>query len=163
RPGDLVLFVGNERLAYPGSERWDVRRLTVVEPDRAHGITRVAWEQGLGYQLSGHVIEPSQDNVKVYALRQRAGLFGNNAPDWLAMPDDLRGRYLSGGGGSEWPHMSLQHVGAGGGTNPPDDIFLDGLYPHIVVGSWVLLARPDPSYPKRGYWELYEVTTVVED
>ena len=90
RPGDLVLFVGNERLQDPGSERWDVRRLTAVEADRAHGITRVAWEQGLGYQLAGHVIEPSQDNVKVYALRQRAGLFGNNAPDWLAMPDSVK-------------------------------------------------------------------------
>ena len=163
RPGDLVVFVGNERLHDPGSERWDERRLTVVEPDRAHGITRIAWEEGLGYQLAGHVIEPSQENVKVYALRQRAGLFGNNAPDWLAMPDDLRGRYLSGGGGSEWPHMSLQHVGAGVGTNPADDIFLDAVYPHIVVGSWVLLARPDPAYPNRGYWELYEVTAVVED
>src|SRR4029077_4229229 len=72
RPGDLMLFVGNERLHDPGSERWDERVLTVVEPDRAHGITRVAGEQGLGYQLSGHVIEPSQDNLKVYALRQRA-------------------------------------------------------------------------------------------
>ena len=160
RPGDLVLFVGNERLRDPGSERWDVRRLTAVEPDRAHGITRVAWEQGLGYQLAGHVIEPSQDNVKVYALRQRAGLFGNNAPDWLAMPDSVHTNY---GGGSDWPHLSLQKVGAGSGTNPADDIFLDAVYPHIVVGSWVLLARPDPAYPKRGYWELYEVTAVVED
>ena len=163
RPGDLVLFVGNERIADAGSERWDARRLTVVEPDRAHAVTRVAWEDGLGYQLSGHVIEPSQDNVKVYALRQRAGLFGNNAPDWLAMPDQLRGRYVSGGGGTEWPHMSLQHVGAGTGSNPAGDIFLDALYPQIVVGSWVLLARPDPAYPKRGYWELYQVTTALED
>ena len=160
RPGDLVLFVGNERLRDPGSERWDVRRLTAVEPDRGHGITRVAWEQGLGYQLAGHVIEPSQDNVKVYALRQRAGLFGNNAPDWLAMPDSVHTNY---GGGSDWPHLSLQKVGAGTGTNSADDIFLDAVYPHIVVGSWVLLARPDPAYPNRGYWELYEVTAVVED
>ena len=160
RPGDLVVFVGNERLADPGSERWDERRLTVVEPDRAHDVTRIAWEEGLGYQLSGHVIEPSQDNVKVYTLRQRAALFGHNAPDWLAMPDSVHTNY---GGGSDWPHLSLQKVGAGTGTNPVTDIFLDAVYPHIVVGSWVVLARPDPAFPTRGYWELYQVTTALED
>ena len=160
RPGDLVLFVGNERLSDSGSERWDERRLTVVEPDRAHGVTRVAWEEGLGYQLSGHVIEPSQDNVKVYTLRQRAALFGHNAPDWLAMPDSVHTNY---GGGTDWPHLSLQKVGAGTGTNPASDIFLDAAYPQIVVGSWVVLARPDPAFPTRGYWELYQVTTALED
>lgn len=160
RPGDLVLFVGNERLADTGSERWDARRVTLVKPDRAHAITRVAWQEGLGYQLSGHVIEPSQDNVKVYALRQRAGLFGNNAPDWRAMPNIVHTNY---GGGSDWPNLSLKKVGAGASGNSDDDIFLDAVYPHIVAGSWVLLARPDPAYPNRGYWELYEVTAVVED
>ena len=121
-----------------------------------HGITRVAWEEGLGYQLSGHVIEPSQDNVKVYALRQRAGLFGNNAPDWLAMPDSVKKGYSPpDGAGSDWPNLSLKKVGAGGSGNSDYDIFLDAFYPHIVVGSWVLLARPDPAYPNRGYWELY--------
>jgi len=164
RPGDLILFVGNERLADKTSERWDVRRLTVVEPDRAHGVTRVAWEEGLGFPLTGHVIEPAQVNLNLYTLRQRAGLFGNNAPDWLAMPLDLRKVYKpTDGGGTEWPHMSLQKVGAGGADNPVDDVFLDALYPQIVAGSWVLLVRPDPKHPKRGYWELYQVTTAVED
>jgi baseplate J-like protein len=160
RPGDLILFVGNERVADKTSERWDVRRLTVVEPDRAHDVTRVAWEEGLGFPLTGHVIAPAQENLKLYTLRQRAGLFGNNAPDWLAMPDIVQTHY---GGGSNWPHLSLQKVGAGGGDNPVDDVFLDSLYPQIVAGSWVLLVRPDSKHPKRGYWELYEVTAAVED
>ena len=160
RPGDLILFVGNERVADKTSERWDVRRLTVVEPDRAHDVTRVAWEEGLGFPLTGHVIAPAQENLKLYTLRQRAGLFGNNAPDWLAMPDIVQTHY---GGGSNWPHLSLKKVGAGGGDNPVDDVFLDGLYPQIVAGSWVLLVRPDSKHPKRGYWELYQVVQAVED
>jgi Baseplate J-like protein len=160
RPGDLILFVGNERLADKTSERWDLRRLTVVEPDRIHGVTRVAWEEGLGFPLTGHVIAPAQENLKLYTLRQRAALFGNNAPDWLAMPDAVHTNY---GGGTNWPHLSLQKVGAGGGDNPVDDVFLDALYPQIVAGSWVLLVRPDPKHPKRGYWELYQVVQAVED
>jgi len=160
RPGDLILFVGNERLHDKTSERWDIRRLTVVQPDPARGVTRVAWAEGLGYPLTGHVIEPAQENLKLYTLRQRAGLFGNNAPDWLAMPDNVHTNY---GGGNEWPHLSLQKVGAGGGDNPADDVFLDALYPHIVGGSWVLLVHPDSKHPKRGYWELYRVTAAVED
>jgi hypothetical protein len=160
RPGDLILFVGNERLADKASERWDVRRLTVVEPDRAHDVTRAAWEEGLGFPLAGHVIEPAQENLKLYTLRQRVGLFGNNAPDWLAMPDSVHTNY---GGGSNWPHLSLKKVGGGGGDNPVDDVFLDALYPQIVGGSWVLLVRPDSKHPKRGYWELYQVTAAVDD
>jgi hypothetical protein len=164
RPGDLILFVGNERLADPTSERWDERRLTVVEPDRVHGVTRVAWEEGLGFQLSGHVIEPAQENLKVYTLRQRAGLFGNNAPDWRAMPDSVHTGYGGTATDKEWPNMSLQKVGVGTGTNPEKDVFLDALYPHVVAGSWVLLVRPDPTnYPDRGYWELYQVEHAVED
>jgi hypothetical protein len=163
RPGDLILFVGNERLADPTSERWDVRRLTVVEPDRTQGVTRVAWEDGLGFSLSGHVIEPAQENLQVYTLRRRAGLFGNNAPDWLAMPAALQGNYGGTATTKEWPHLSLQKVGAGGADNPVDDVFLDALYPQIVAGSWVLLVRPDPKHPRRGYWELYRVTAAVED
>jgi hypothetical protein len=161
RPGDPVLFVGNERLADAGSERWDVRRLTLVEPDRAHAVTRVAWEGGLGYQLAGHVIEPSQDNVKVYALRQRAGLFGNNAPDWRAMPSAVQGQYPP-AGATDWPNLSLQKVGTTGTDNPENDVFLDALYPQMVLDSWVLLVRPNPADP-RGYWELYQVTAAVED
>jgi Baseplate J-like protein len=167
RPGDLILFVGNERLGDKTSERWDVRRLTVVEPDRAHGITRVAWEERLGFQLSGHVIEPAQLNLKIYTLRQRAALFGNNAPDWLAMPLSVRQMYRSGttdtNPGTDWPHLTMELVGESGGKTPSDDIFLDGLYPHIVAGSWLLLVRPDPQHVKRGYWELYQVVQAVED
>jgi hypothetical protein len=167
RPGDMILFVGNERLNDPtdASERWDVRRLTVVQPDSVRGVTRVAWEEGLGFQLSGHIIHPAQENLKVYALRQRAALFGHNAPDWLAMPLDVRKVYNpTAGGGTEWPHMSLQRVGAGGANNPEKDVFLDALYPEIVAGGWVVLVHADPTkYPKRGYRELYRVEFAVED
>jgi Baseplate J-like protein len=163
RPGDLILFVGNERLADETSERWDLRRLTVVEPDRVHGVTRVAWQEGLGFPLTGHVIEPAQENLKLYTLRQRAALFGNNAPDWRAMPPVLQGQY-PGGDRTDWPNLSLEKVGTTGtNKNPATDVFLDALYPQIVAGSWVLLVHPDTKHPDRGYWELYQVVHAVED
>jgi hypothetical protein len=161
RPGDLILFVGNERVRDPGSERWDVRRLTVVEPDRVRDVTRVAWQEGLGFPLTGHEIDPAQENLKLYTLRQRAGLFGNNAPDWRAMPAGVQGQYK---GTDEWPNLSLAKVGTKGtDSNPAADVFLDALYPKIVADSWVLLVRPDSDHPARGYWELYQVAHAVED
>lgn len=165
RLGDLILFVGNERLNDPNdtSERWDVRRLTAIEPDRARDFTRVAWDEGLGYQMSGYVIEPAQENLKVYALRQRAALFGHNAPDWRAMPDKVHDNY-PGGDRSDWPGLSLDKVGTKAtATNPATDIFLDALYPELVAGSWIVLVHPDPKRPKRGYRELYRVAAAVED
>jgi hypothetical protein len=161
KPGDLILFVGNERLRDPGSERWDVRRLTAVEPDRGRDVTRVAWQEGLGFPLTGHEIEPAQENLKLYTLRQRAGLFGNNAPDWRAMPASVQAQYPP--GGTNWPNLSLAKVGTKGTDNPAADVFLDALYPKIVADSWVLLVRPDSDHPARGYWELYQVVHAVED
>jgi len=169
RPGDMVLLVGNERLNDPTdtSERWDIRRLTAVQPDRAHDVTRLAWAEGLGFALAGYQIQPAQENLKVYALRRRAGLFGNNAPDWHAMPADLRTEYTKAGDVSnpqDWPNLSLGQVGtAKNESNPAGDVFLDALYPQIVAGSWVVLVHPDQAHPKRGYRELYRVEAAVDD
>ena len=67
------------------------------------------------------------------------------------MPDSVRANY---GGGSDWPHLSLQKVGAGTGTNPVTDIFLDAAYPRIVVGGSGRARAARPSLPTHGYWEL---------
>jgi hypothetical protein len=154
RRGDLLLFVGNERLENAGSERWDVRRAETVEADSERGFTRLAWSEGLGWQLEGHVIEPAQRNLKLYVLRRRAALFGHNAPDWRAMPIDLRKGYVEGGGGSEWPRFSLSGLRKSG--EPADTVFLDAVYSEIVPESWVVLAIPT-------YLELYGVVEAVED
>ena len=152
--GDLLLFVGNERLESSGSERWDVRPVQTVERLRDRDLTRVGWQEGLGWQLAGKRIEPAQRDLHVYVLRRRAALFGGNAPDWRAMPSTLQSQF---GGGSDWPNLSIAKVGTGKSTtNPTSTIFLDALYPHVVAGTWIVLAIPT-------YVELYRVVTAVDD
>ena len=90
KPGDWLLFVGDEREQDQSSERWDLRKITTVSVDPKAGHTRVNWDEGLGWEESGYVILPAQKNLKVYTFRQHASLFGYNAPDWRAMSDNMK-------------------------------------------------------------------------
>lgn len=158
-PGDGVLLVGSEREDDPASDRWDFRLLESVEVDRDRGLTRIELEYGLGSWAP--FLLPSDDPT-VHVFRRRAALFGHNAPDWDAMPDEVRARYddtVSRGGDSsaeEWPGLTIG--GVSDLDRPFDDgpVYLDGLYPGIVAGSWVVLEKP-------GYAELYRVDRVAED
>jgi predicted phage baseplate assembly protein len=162
QPGDAILLVGAERIAYPGSERWDFRIVQTVEvvpprPDLAReGYTRVTWEHGLG-QPAGPTVAPAAD-PHVFAFRQRAALFGYNAPDFRAMPDEIKAAYdpdaarrIDAGQRpdrrrTQWPDFEIQQAN----QNVVD---LDAVYPKVLAGSWVVLTRP-------GYAELYRVTRV---
>jgi hypothetical protein len=79
------------------------------------------------------------DNPRAFAFRQRANLFGYNAPDWRTMPqtvhlafDDRTPNRV------EWPNFVI----------PANHIDLDAAYPKIVADSWVVLSVP-------GYVETY--------
>lgn len=136
KPGDALLVVGEERLGNPTSQRWDFRLVDQVEADQQRGITRVSWERGLGHQLPGHLkVRPGHRGLRVYVLRQRASLFGHNAPDWRAMPDSIHNNY---GSGRNWPGFSISGV-ARGAPHPDRTIFLDALYPKVLPGSWIVL------------------------
>jgi hypothetical protein len=95
KAGDALLFVGEEREQDPGSERWDFRRVKTVTTDDKAGHTIVKLDRGLG-SVSPLVLPAT--NSKVYALRQRANLFGHNAPDWRTMPDNVKVGHLKPGG-----------------------------------------------------------------
>lgn len=144
KPGDALLFVGAEREADSGSERWDFRRVVAVAADPGGNRTRVEWAEGLG-TVSPHVVLPSA-NPQVYALRQRASLFGYNAPKPATLSD-----------------QTLDHYGITKTAPIPDWTFsitgqtidLDTTYPAILAQSWLVLARPD-------YVELYRASRVVE-
>lgn len=148
-PGDVVLLVGDARIARPGSERWDVRTVETVAVDTAAERTLVTWSPGLGHD--GPTIDP-EDNPRVYALRARASLFGHNAPDFRAMPLSVKQAYDTDypdsdrlvRGHTEWPGFDLPT-----GDNPV--IHLDGVHPKVLVGTWIVFTRP-------GYTELYRVT-----
>lgn len=97
--GDAVLIIGDERAADPGNENWDFRRLSSVTPvipagsvDPDETYTIIILDRGLGSFVP--LVQPTKKNPRIYALRQRASLFGYNAPDWRAMPNSLKAGYL---------------------------------------------------------------------
>jgi len=99
KPGDAILIIGDERIKDPGNENWDFRLLTSVTPVSPapsaaadEGYTIITTDHGLGSFVP--LVQPAAKNPRVYALRQRASLFGYNAPDWRAMPESLRASYM---------------------------------------------------------------------
>jgi hypothetical protein len=127
KPGDAILIVGNERIDDYTSDRWDFRILTDVQPDPDRDRTRIAWRDPLG-QFPPRPSLPSGDSPRLFALRQRAALFGHNAPD----PSLLNPNVVA---GTEWDDFDFN----------PDLVDLDAVYPGIVVGSWLAFVAPDYS------------------
>lgn len=148
QPGDGLLVVGKTRERFRGSERWDFRIVEEVELLKDRGLTRVAWTPGLGHEAP--TVTPAEE-PRVFALRQRAALFGHNAPDWRTLPKSTR-QEIVGDGNSippEWPGFDLQHTSQA-------RIHLDAVYPKVLPGSWVVLRKPT-------YTELYKVVEAVTD
>ncbi|HEY9753739.1 MAG TPA: PA14 domain-containing protein, partial [Oculatellaceae cyanobacterium] len=117
RTGDGLLFVGKERERDPDSEHWDFCIVKTVTVDLSAGYTKVTWEEGLGEQPTGKTL-PVKETLKIYAFRQRASLFGHNAPDWLSMPDSIRRAYLGLGpdgsipaSANQWPDFNIPALG----------------------------------------------------
>ena len=124
--GDALLIVGDERAKDPGNENWDFRRVSrlreVLPADpndpKDIGYTVVTLDHGLGKPWHG--VNPARANPRCYALRARAHLFGHNAPDWRAMPANLRATYLGMADDAkppisqhpEWPGFTLADISA---------------------------------------------------
>jgi len=146
-PGDAILIVGQERAVDTGSERWDVRIVTAVEADTAMGHTRVRWNEALG-SLTPSVM-PSQDSPRVYALRQRASLFGHNAPDprlmSLTSGSALNMLVQGEGENMKWKNYTISST----------QIDLDAAYSKITAGSWVALVASGTCSSGGPYAELY--------
>jgi hypothetical protein len=162
QPGDALLVIGDERINYNGSEHWDFRRVKDIKPfpsaDPVQSHTAVTLDHGFGTETP-HVVEPAKKNVKVYALRQRASLFGYNALPWGALPVGLRigdrspenNAFVAGefsGRKDTWADAKFP-VGT-------TKINLDAAYPKIIKDSWIVLALPT-------YEEVYHVTEAVEE
>ena len=130
KAGDAIVIVGDERLKESGNENWDFRRVTavsVVQPDKPidptdpqadPGYTVVTLDHPLG--KASPFVAPAKDNPQVYALRQRASLFGFNAPDWRAMPNVIKAGYLGvpesqiPSSAVEWPNFTIAGI-----SDPP--------------------------------------------
>jgi hypothetical protein len=147
QPGDGILIVGDERgitegVAAPdgaGSERWDFRILQSVTPrpdtqDATRSYTVVTWLKVLGDSTPPST-DPAVRNVQFYAFRQRAALFGHNAPDFMTMATSVKQSFYPtldptkpATWPTEWPGFALR-------LTAPFTIDLDAAYPKILVGA----------------------------
>ena len=115
----------------------ELRILAEVEAQTEAAVTRVAWDKALTVAA----------NPTIYAMRQRAALFGAAAPDWKGMTFDFKNAYATSVGEppldpekpedwpSDWPKP--EKVGGGG------IIDLDASYPRIGPRSWVVLRKAE--------------------
>jgi hypothetical protein len=97
QPGDGILMIGAERKDDPKNENWDFRKIKKVFIDRDADRTRITWDKGLGKEIHGNTVNPAHDEFKVYALRQKAFLFGYNAPDFRTLSGSVKSEFLSQG------------------------------------------------------------------
>lgn len=158
--GDAILFVGDERIDDKTNENWDFRRLTSVTADTTNNRTLVTWDKGLGDFAYNKKTLPASKNVTVYAFRQKASLFGYNAPDWRNMSKETRNRYLGVAANAsdsdtnvetEWKKLTISDI-SGQAT---DTIYLDALYAKVVPDTWLVIATNE-------YEELYSVLDATE-
>lgn len=92
RPGDPILLVGKDRESSPGSEHWDFRILREVKTNPEKSFTTVRFDEKLGHERV-HWLETGI-NPKIYSLRLRTYLFGNNAPLWGDLPLDAKREFV---------------------------------------------------------------------
>lgn len=154
-PGDVIVIVGEERENFRGSEHWDVRLLRIVEPDDRRGLTRITWLEGLG--TNSPRVEPAALGVNVFVFRQRAAIFGHNAPDArLLAKEGTNLALVADPNTGQWNNFDLAD----------QQIDLDQTYSKIIPGSWIALVsaaiRHQPS-SLPGYVELYRASTVAHE
>jgi hypothetical protein len=147
KPGDALLFFGEEVRADPTLDNWDFRVIETVHLDIDRDLTHVTWSRPLGSVIPP--VAPAA-NPEVHVFRTRAGVFGHNAPLWRAMPLSYRLDYAgtsTGATGSEWPNFSISPVSGA--------VDLDQLQPSLSQGDWIVLVKPN-------YTEIYRVTGTSE-
>ncbi|GAB4180472.1 MAG: hypothetical protein Fur006_14630 [Coleofasciculaceae cyanobacterium] len=91
--GDRILLIDEERESTTTGDRWFLLDLTTVEPDAQAGHTRITWEQQrspINQLLAEQNLPLLFHNPKLFAFRQRATLFGYNAPRWETMPNEIK-------------------------------------------------------------------------
>ena len=134
KAGDVILIVGDERRDDELSENWDVRIINTVATDTDKGHTVVTWIEGLGRHKTGKTTNPAQKNPRVYVMRQRAALFGHNAPDPRIMKIEETSLVTGTGLNREWGKFEIDQAS--------QTIDLDAAYPKILKDGWVILSRP---------------------
>ncbi|WP_375411390.1 putative baseplate assembly protein [uncultured Bradyrhizobium sp.] len=149
--GDAILVVGSDREKNVASALWDVCWIEAVNVDLAHGLTHVTLAQPL--KAAWDASDPGKQGIKVFAFRQRAALFGHNAPDGNLIYNANNAKLFSAAPpDAEWLNFTIDSSGK--------QIDLDSSYPKIVRHGWFALAGDNGSDP----WlvALYRVDGVTE-
>lgn len=159
QPGDPLLIIGDERInsiKTADNNNWDFRRVLaidlVVGPTPGQSSTAVTLDRALGDATLN--VQPAQSNPRVFALRRRCALFGNNAPDPRVMDATTAGNLGANYGGSssaEWTNFNISY----GPTISGSEIFLDSPQPAAVQGAWIVLVEG-------GYSEVYQIAKTQE-
>jgi len=158
--GDSLLILGvareewNTSASQVPSEQWAVVVINQLWTDKIRNLTYVSWDATLTHASNG-----SQDPwsaAKVFAFRQKAALFGYNAPNpklfvnlnqatASSIPTSLPGLINAPGppATSVWQWLNYNIAS-------PSQIDLDASYPKIVAGSWFALTS-------EGVAQLYKV------
>src|SRR5690606_17552365 len=107
-------------------------------------------------------VSPAGTAVRVFALRQRASVYGHNAPMWRTVPYAFKSSYDSSHPqhAESWPDYLIS-------TASETHVDLDAAYPAIAPGGFAVLARGQYDYPVQPapsgtYVELYRIEAVSE-
>jgi len=176
QPGDSLLILGADRehwvqpqLPQPDPnprEQWNVVVLNQVQVDTTRKLTHVSWNQALIHEVvmerlappGGRSSSTPWTTAKVFAFRQKASLFGHNAPS----PN----LFVNASNGAATSLPALITVPASGPwqwkgyiLNSSLQIDLDATYPKIVAGSWFALTSisPDSAGVGQSYAQIYKV------
>jgi hypothetical protein len=151
--GDAILIVGRQRGDPtapdhdPGSERWDFRRVTGVTPVPRLDRTRIDWDRPLGSVTPFGL--PAQADHRFFHLRDRASLFGYNAPSPKVFSTDQLTNFF---GTTTAPADWTFDIDVSGRR-----IVLDAIHKGFVQDRWVVLTWPAANA------ELYRVTDATDD
>lgn len=105
KPGDALLFLGDEYVADENNDNWDFRVLDGVELQPEFDRTKVTWRRGLGSLIP--FTNPAQ-SPQVWVLRKRSPVYGHNAPRWQSMSQQFRIDYGDTDlNDTEWPNFTL--------------------------------------------------------
>jgi predicted phage baseplate assembly protein len=155
--GDSLLILGVNRETWTPaigspSEEWDVVVLNQVVVDNVRQLTYVAWDQPLSHESGSGTSGYSSNAAKVFAFRQKTGLFGHNAPNpnLFVNPNSSSPNYattlplLIDTTPVPWQWNNYQIASS-------SQIDLDATYSGIVADSWFALTSAAPQVFVLGY------------
>ncbi|MGE3154228.1 MAG: putative baseplate assembly protein [Nitrospiraceae bacterium] len=127
--------------------RWNQRLLLSMA--KTHRWSRVALQR----RINLPPLKPLPTDPGIFAFRERAALFGHNAPKHASLPAD---QTKSGAVYEEnWEGRTLQQEQPLSGEAY---VYLDRTYPGIVTGSWVVLMSPNAG-PR--IYQVHETTDLT--